>query len=115
LNARTAAEITGLTVEVMRFDKHLFRATGADETGTVVAVGMGSEAKFALASLVEANYNRVRKLVLARDGWRCTNCGALSNLQAHHKVFRSHGRRDTLESLTTLCNRCHDQLHSRTA
>ena len=35
-------------------------------------------------------YERLRQKVLRRDGWRCQSCGAMSNLEVHHRQFRSH-------------------------
>jgi 5-methylcytosine-specific restriction endonuclease McrA len=39
--------------------------------------------------------------VLRRDGWRCQACGAMSNLEVHHKRFRSHSGHDSEENLIT--------------
>jgi hypothetical protein len=33
--------------------------------------------------------DQLRNQVLRRDGWRCQSCGAMSNLEVHHKEFRS--------------------------
>ena len=46
--------------------------------------------------------------MLHRDGWRCQSCGTSSNLEVHHKEFRSHSGDDSEESLITLCTPCHD-------
>jgi 5-methylcytosine-specific restriction endonuclease McrA len=56
-------------------------------------------------------YERLRHQVLRRDGWRCQCCGARSNLEVHHKTFRSHGGDDSEQNLLTLCARCHSLLH----
>jgi 5-methylcytosine-specific restriction endonuclease McrA len=56
-------------------------------------------------------YERLRNHVLRRDGWRCQACGAMSNLEVHHKRFRSHSGDDSEQNLITLCNRCHANLH----
>lgn len=57
----------------------------------------------------------VRDAVLARDGGKCTRCGAKGSLknplQMHHIVFRCHGGKATYENLTTLCQSCHRELH----
>lgn len=34
-------------------------------------------------------YEQLRNQVLRRDGWRCQSCGTMSNLEVHHKEFRS--------------------------
>jgi len=36
------------------------------------------------------SHERLRQEVLHRDGWRCQSCGTMSNLEIHHKQFRSH-------------------------
>jgi len=56
-------------------------------------------------------YERFQQQVLRRDGWRCQNCGSMSNLEVHHKEFRSQGGHDSEENLITLCAECHEWLH----
>jgi 5-methylcytosine-specific restriction endonuclease McrA len=56
-------------------------------------------------------YERLRKQVLRRDGWRCQVCGSRQNLQVHHKRFRSQQGSDDDLNLITLCARCHEKLH----
>ncbi len=57
-------------------------------------------------------YESLRQQVLRRDGWRCQFCGTMSNLEVHHKQFRSHSGDDAEENLITLCSRCHESAHS---
>jgi len=57
------------------------------------------------------SYERLRQLVLRRDGWRCQSCGTMSNLEVHHKQFRSHAGDDSEENLISLCTACHAALH----
>jgi 5-methylcytosine-specific restriction endonuclease McrA len=57
------------------------------------------------------SYESLRQQVLRRDGWRCQSCGTMSNLEVHHKEFRSHSGHDTEENLITLCNACHSSIH----
>jgi 5-methylcytosine-specific restriction endonuclease McrA len=57
------------------------------------------------------SYERLRQLVLRRDGWRCQSCGTMSNLEVHHKRFRSHSGDDSGENLITLCTHCHVGIH----
>jgi len=47
------------------------------------------------------------KQVLCRDGWRCQSCGTMSNLEVHHKKFRSHSGDDSEQNLITLCTACY--------
>ncbi len=56
-------------------------------------------------------YDTLRNQVLRRDGWRCQSCGAMSNLEVHHKEFRSHSGDDSCPNLITLCSACHATEH----
>lgn len=58
-------------------------------------------------------FERLREQVLRRDGWRCQLCGGISNLEVHHKEFRSYSGDDCEENLITLCAACHTDLHHR--
>lgn len=59
------------------------------------------------------SYERLRQRVLRRDGWRCQSCGTMSNLEVHHREFRSHSGSDAEENLITLCTACHARQHRR--
>jgi 5-methylcytosine-specific restriction endonuclease McrA len=56
-------------------------------------------------------YGQLRRRILRRDGWRCQLCGTMSNLEVHHKEFRSHSGEDSEENLITLCATCHAGIH----
>ena len=58
-----------------------------------------------------ASYERLRKQILHRDGWRCQSCGTMSNLEVHHKKFRSRLGDDSEANLITLCAVCHAAAH----
>jgi len=58
-------------------------------------------------------YEKLRQQVLRRDGWRCQSCGEMSNLEVHHKQFRSHAGNNSEENLITLCTACHTHTHQR--
>jgi hypothetical protein len=47
-------------------------------------------------------YESLRQQILRRDSWRCQSCGTMSNLEVHHKQFRSHSGHDSEENLITL-------------
>lgn len=47
------------------------------------------------------------KAIRARDGNRCTRCGATENLDVHHIIHVSKGGRDESCNLITLCRSCH--------
>ena len=56
-------------------------------------------------------YEALRNEVLRRDGWRCQLCGGMTNLEVHHRQFRSHCGHDLEENLITLCDLCHSSVH----
>jgi 5-methylcytosine-specific restriction endonuclease McrA len=56
-------------------------------------------------------YPLLRNRVLARDGWRCQNCGSSKDLHVHHLVKRSELGDDVEENLITLCTLCHKKIH----
>jgi hypothetical protein len=54
----------------------------------------------------------LRIACLMRDGYKCQQCGKVHvHLEAHHIHERSHGGKDTLANLVTLCEQCHHRLH----
>jgi len=59
------------------------------------------------------SYESLRQQILRRDGWRCQSCSTMSNLEVHHREFRSHSGADTEENLITLCTACHGGVHRR--
>jgi RNA-directed DNA polymerase len=58
------------------------------------------------------NWLDIRELVIARDGYECTQCHSQEDLEVHHITPRSQGGGHNLENLTTLCKRCHEQTPS---
>jgi len=56
-------------------------------------------------------YQRLCQEVLARDNWRCQQCGSQRNLQIHHQEFRSNSGDDSEPNLITLCHECHAKVH----
>jgi 5-methylcytosine-specific restriction endonuclease McrA len=67
--------------------------------------------KVARLRLDPISCENLRQEVLRRDGWRCQSCGTMSNLEIHHKEFRSHAGDDSEENLITVCAACHTTLH----
>ncbi|MGO9539970.1 MAG: HNH endonuclease [Terriglobales bacterium] len=57
------------------------------------------------------SYEALRQEILRRDNWRCQSCGSMSNLEVHHRQFRSHSGSDSEENLITLCADCHHKSH----
>jgi 5-methylcytosine-specific restriction endonuclease McrA len=58
-----------------------------------------------------SSYETLRQQMLRRDGWRCQSCGTMSNLEVHHREFRSHSGADAEKNLITLCTACHASTH----
>jgi 5-methylcytosine-specific restriction protein A len=71
----------------------------------------GERPKRAPLRLNPEPYERLRKQVLLRDGWRCQSCGKMTNLEVHHKESRSQSGDDSSQNLITLCTACHDTVH----
>ncbi len=85
-------------------------------TGALLAsAACEAEVQGADGSLRRAVPPRVRRLVLARDGYRCqaADCGRAQHLQIHHRTPVGAGGRTTPDNLITLCGRCHRALHER--
>jgi hypothetical protein len=55
----------------------------------------------------KAEWAEVRLAVLARDNYRCTQCGSPDNLHVHHCRARRHGGTNQMDNLQTLCEQCH--------
>jgi ATP-dependent DNA helicase RecQ len=70
-----------------------------------------TRSKRARLQLEPESYAQLRNQVLRRDGWRCQSCGPRSNLEVHHKEFRSHSGDDSEQNLITLCSACHATVH----
>ena len=71
----------------------------------------GSGPKRPRLRLAAEKYQDLRLEVLTRDGWRCQCCGVMSNLEVHHKKYRSHSGEDSELNLITLCTTCHTGVH----
>ena len=67
--------------------------------------------KAAPSRLDPLSYESLRQQILRRDGWRCQSCGTMSNLEVHHRQFRSHSGADSEVNLITLCTACHATVH----
>ena len=50
--------------------------------------------KAAPSRMDRVSYENLRQQILRRDGWRCQSCGTMSNLEVHHREFRSHSGSD---------------------
>jgi 5-methylcytosine-specific restriction endonuclease McrA len=56
-------------------------------------------------------YEKRRREVLKRDGYRCALCSSAYLVEVHHKTKRSLLRDDRAENLISLCERCHGAAH----
>ena len=55
----------------------------------------------------------LRLACLIRDDFQCKICKKKNlRLEAHHIVSRDEGGKDTIKNLATLCDKCHNKLHS---
>lgn len=62
----------------------------------------------------ERRYGRNWRQALARDGHKCTECGATEQLVIHHKDGRgrtSQNPNHDLDNLQTVCRSCHARIH----
>jgi 5-methylcytosine-specific restriction endonuclease McrA len=57
------------------------------------------------------DWDRVRRVVLQRDGYRCQNCSSDDQLHVHHIVPLTSGGTNAWSNLVTLCPDCHGRLH----
>ena len=58
-------------------------------------------------------WQRVRRLVLVRDSWKCTRCKRHGRLEVHHIKELQGGGNNDLSNLTTLCRDCHLRHHQQ--
>jgi 5-methylcytosine-specific restriction endonuclease McrA len=57
--------------------------------------------KAARLRLDPLSYESLRQQILRRDGCRCQTCGTMTNLEVHHREFRSHSGADSVENHST--------------
>jgi 5-methylcytosine-specific restriction endonuclease McrA len=72
---------------------------------------MKREPPKAATRMYARSYEALRRAVLQRDGWRCQDCGAMTNLEVHHQRFRSQSGPDHEGNLITFCRDCHSGMH----
>lgn len=56
-----------------------------------------------------------RAEILARDNYKCRDCGTAENLTVHHIVPWRRTRDDSPHNLISLCRRCHSRVEPRSA
>jgi len=58
------------------------------------------------------DWGKLRKRILSRDRWQCTECGAQNTkLHVHHITPISDGGGHEVENLKTVCADCHADIH----
>jgi len=60
-------------------------------------------------------WQRLRRAVLARAGWRCEQCGGTGRFEVHHVRPLHEGGTDDMANLIALCRRCHLSHHTSTS
>jgi predicted restriction endonuclease len=62
--------------------------------------------------MISANIpNELRRTVYRRDDYACALCNDTRHLQIHHGIPRSHGGKNNITNLITLCGNCHAMAH----
>ncbi len=61
--------------------------------------------------LKSEHWRKLRSGALKRDGFKCTRCPCIYNLQVHHLLYREKFTQTVLADLVTLCEPCHTQTH----
>jgi len=81
-------------------------------SNVIVPVFDRSESEKYSEFLKTAYWRNTRKMILLRDGNKCTKCGCKQALQIHHKTYKNHlNEQDNLDDLITLCVACHYNAH----
>lgn len=62
--------------------------------------------------LYSDNWDNIRKMVYARDGYRCAMCGKKGKLHAHHIVPVKISHDNSLNNLVAVCEKCHRKLEA---
>lgn len=110
MNWQSAQSITGCQIEIEKGEDGYFLVALKD--GKEVATSGGDNLKKSLATLVERVYAINREKAMLAGDWKCSRCGKIAPLQAHHKVHRARGQRqDDAAGLEPLCAACHEKHH----
>ena len=59
----------------------------------------------------KGRWEKTRRAVFDRDGWRCTRCGQAGRLEAHHVSADSWRDPYDVAGIVTLCRACHIEHH----
>jgi hypothetical protein len=59
----------------------------------------------------DIGWEKIRRIIISRDGGRCILCGKqYDSLHVHHVVYRAHRGGDDAQNLISLCRDCHKSL-----
>ena len=113
MTVRSAERITGMEIRLIPPASKVGSAVtyAAYDQGAEVIRRTESGHSATLGAIVETLYRRTAQKVFERAKWRCEECGRIRPIQAHHVIFRSHGRVDSMENLRALCKSCHENAH----
>ena|SRR5208282_6358955 len=78
---------------------------------SIVHTRILGEHKGMSTALVLCDFLTIEEVAENEIGWRCQFCGRMSDLEVHHREFRSHSGADSEENLITLCSECHARVH----
>lgn len=65
------------------------------------------------AKLNDLRWRAFRAIILERDGFACTQCGAQHNLHVHHLAYRGEPWEAETTDVITLCYSCHRKVHGK--
>lgn len=113
--ARTRAEPAGKTCLVCGIAYTVIPSHSAESktcsrkcAAVRTAIRQRKSGKEERTRLCTKRWKSIRRQVLERDAYRCTECGIdRGRIHVHHKVPWRDSRDDSLENLITLCNSCH--------
>ncbi len=111
MTKRNAERLTGCEIRFLEASRPGLVSVAAFEHDQLAAQAEHRYEEVALETLVRAVYDRNRREVLKRFGWRCAKCRGSAGLQIHHKTYRSHGGNHEISNLEPLCWKCHHLIH----
>ena len=62
--------------------------------------------------LYTENWDHIRRMVYARDNFRCVMCGIKGKLHAHHIVPIKISKDNSMNNLVSVCGKCHRKLEA---
>lgn len=59
------------------------------------------------------SWKKKRYVVLKRDNWKCTYCGAKATEVHHKKYLKKNLGKEPIKWLVSICRTCHDKKHQK--